>query len=241
MTTAELYQLITRPDTVSAATLPELRQIIADYPCFHAARLLYLKNMAVIEDIRLKKELKTMAVHIPDRIQLFKLLEGDRYMKPPGLPAGDAREKDRKFSLIEQFLLTTADREQPAADTLTLENPLSTDYLHAIPAPNPASPPDVKLQRQELIDSFLENSSDRAGTRLAPPRQDIADDADDSDKEPLNDSYFTETLARVYIKQKRYDKALEIIKQLSLKYPEKNIYFADQIRFLEKLIIHTKL
>jgi hypothetical protein len=25
-----------------------------------------------------------------------------------------------------------------------------------------------------------------------------------------------------------------------LKYPEKNVYFADQIRFLEKLIINTK-
>ncbi len=32
----------------------------------------------------------------------------------------------------------------------------------------------------------------------------------------------------------------KLIKNLSLKYPEKNVYFADQIRFLEKLIINTK-
>lgn len=57
---------------------------------------------------------------------------------------------------------------------------------------------------------------------------------------PLDKSYFTETLARIYVKQKRYDKALQIIKNLSLKYPEKNVYFADQMRFLEKLIINTK-
>ena len=37
-----------------------------------------------------------------------------------------------------------------------------------------------------------------------------------------------------------YEKALQIIQNLNLKYPEKNIYFADQIRFLEKLIINTK-
>ena len=61
-----------------------------------------------------------------------------------------------------------------------------------------------------------------------------------NNKSSLDDSYFTETLARIYIKQKRYEKALQIIKNLSLKYPEKNIYFADQIRFLEKLIINTK-
>jgi len=47
-------------------------------------------------------------------------------------------------------------------------------------------------------------------------------------------------LAKIYVKQQRYSKALEIIKKLSLKYPKKNAYFADQIRFLEKLIINAK-
>ena len=63
-------------------------------------------------------------------------------------------------------------------------------------------------------------------------------DLDDEQSKSLEDSCLTETLARIYIK--RYDKALQIIKNLSLKYPEKNVYFADQIRFLEKLIINTK-
>ena len=56
----------------------------------------------------------------------------------------------------------------------------------------------------------------------------------------LEESCLTETLARIYIKQRRYEKALQIIQNLRLKYPEKNSYFADQIRFLEKLIINTK-
>jgi hypothetical protein len=58
--------------------------------------------------------------------------------------------------------------------------------------------------------------------------------------ESADDKFFTETLAKIYIKQQRYDKALKIIQQLSLKYPKKNRYFADQIRFLEKLIINSK-
>ena len=58
-----------------------------------------------------------------------------------------------------------------------------------------------------------------------------------SDEETaLEPQFFTETLAAIYIKQKKYERALEIIRSLYLKYPEKNIYFADQIRFLEKLI-----
>ena len=59
-------------------------------------------------------------------------------------------------------------------------------------------------------------------------------------EESSDENYFTETLAKIYVKQQRYDKALEIIKKLNLKYPKKNAYFADQIRFLEKLIINAK-
>jgi predicted Zn-dependent protease len=54
------------------------------------------------------------------------------------------------------------------------------------------------------------------------------------------DPYFTETLAHIYIKQGKYNKAIEIIRRLSLNVPEKNRYFADQIRFLEKLILNER-
>ena len=40
-----------------------------------------------------------------------------------------------------------------------------------------------------------------------------------SGEEEEDDSCFTETLAKIYVKQQRYSKALEIIKKLSLKYP----------------------
>ena len=40
------------------------------------------------------------------------------------------------------------------------------------------------------------------------------------------------------IKNGNYRKALQIITELSLNNPEKSIYFADQIRFLKKLIIN---
>lgn len=48
----------------------------------------------------------------------------------------------------------------------------------------------------------------------------------------------TESFAKILIKNHNYSKALEIIQELNLKNPEKSIYFADQIRFLKKLIIN---
>jgi hypothetical protein len=45
----------------------------------------------------------------------------------------------------------------------------------------------------------------------------------------------TETLAKVYLEQKKYKKAIKAYDILILKYPEKSGFFADQIRAIKKL------
>ena len=94
------------------------------------------------------------------------------------------------------------------------------------------------MKGQDLIDSFLENSEEQP--LIASVVEEEEESSDKIEEETEDESYFTETLAKIYVKQQRYSKALEIITRLNLKYPEKNAYFADQIRFLEKLIINTK-
>jgi tetratricopeptide (TPR) repeat protein len=88
----------------------------------------------------------------------------------------------------------------------------------------------------ELIEAFLSKEKSQAEERREES-QAASPEIPETDAE---EGYFTETLARIYIKQQRYSKALEIIKKINLKNPKKNIYFADQIRFLEKLIINNK-
>jgi hypothetical protein len=51
-------------------------------------------------------------------------------------------------------------------------------------------------------------------------------------------SMLSESLAKIYIKRGQYERAFEIISTLNLKYPQKSVYFADQLRFLQKLIIN---
>ena len=55
----------------------------------------------------------------------------------------------------------------------------------------------------------------------------------------VTETIFTESLAKIYIKQKQYDKAKRIFERLNLKFPEKSSYFADQIKNIDKLITNN--
>ena len=96
-----------------------------------------------------------------------------------------------------------------------------------------------QLKGQSLIDDFIFKEGGKITLKddpeIEPTAEELPDKIKDNDEE-----YFTETLAKIYIKQGRYSKALEIIQQLNLNYPKKNAYFADQMRFLEKLILNNK-
>ena len=71
---------------------------------------------------------------------------------------------------------------------------------------------------------------------------DVAEIADTPIEQPVerDDSMLSESLAKMYIKRRNYSKALEIIENINLNFPEKSIYFADQIRFLRKLVLNEK-
>ncbi len=128
---------------------------------------------------------------------------------------------------------------QPVAD----DGGLSADYTAYIlreddlPSEEEPETPVVAMKGQHLIDDFIKNADENITSDTeGEGRPMVAQEVDGLPEIDEDDGYFTETLAKIYIKQRRYGKALEIIRRLSLKYPKKNAYFADQIRFLEKLV-----
>lgn len=93
----------------------------------------------------------------------------------------------------------------------------------------------------DLIESFL--SSDKAESIIprsvtnSVPHTEAQQKTDTQHEETQlnadNDDILTETLARIYIKQGQFDKAINIFRKLGLKYPEKSSYFASRINELE--------
>ena len=88
-----------------------------------------------------------------------------------------------------------------------------------------------------LIDKFLSGQQGPI-KRGKTPREDLPENIDNEIVEKSvseSDELITETLAMLYFEQKKYDKALEAFQKLSLKYPEKSVYFASRIEEIEKL------
>jgi len=88
---------------------------------------------------------------------------------------------------------------------------------------------DSKMRKSELIDDFISKSPKLKPNKLSTTTN-IA-----PERSLPPEGLMTETLARVYLEQKNYKKALQAYKILILKYPEKSGFFADQIRALKKL------
>ncbi|MFK2819567.1 hypothetical protein U0L90_05520 [Flavobacteriaceae sp. LMIT009] len=89
---------------------------------------------------------------------------------------------------------------------------------------------DTKTKKFDLIDKFIATKPKIQPVKKDAPIHNIA-----QDRLMQPESLMTETLARIYVEQKNYSKAIQSYKILSLKYPEKSGFFADQIRAIKDL------
>ena len=110
----------------------------------------------------------------------------------------------------------------PAFDILSIE---TSPVIEEEPAEGAAD------ATASLLDSFFGETPANFGETPAKTPEPEAAPKKETPK-------LSESLARVMIKNGNYQKSLEIITDLSLNNPKKSVYFADQIRFLKKLILN---
>lgn len=219
-----ITHLIHHPEELNKETLYELRSLLAVHPYYQTARLLMLQNLYLLHDPLFEEELHRSAIYITQREQLFALVEQLTNAGP-----AKAAETQKSAGQAEP----TEEAIQPEEPTRPATNP---DHLAAIDyvaylEQQQAKQPESNRTTQPLIDSFLNKTPEELTIKAneqEPPLMEVPDEEEGE--------YFTETLAKIYIRQGKFEKALEIIQQLYLNYPKKSRYFADQIRFLEKLI-----
>ena len=80
-----------------------------------------------------------------------------------------------------------------------------------------------KQKKTALIDRFIENNP-----KISPVRE-MSKIAHIPEQNQDHSYLMTETLAKVYLEQRKYQKAIQAYEILILKYPEKSSFFADRI------------
>ena len=255
----DLVRLIEHPELMNKETLYELRNLVALYPYYQTARLLLLQNMYLLHETSFDDELRRAAIYITDRKTLFNLVEASHYhiktaaekMEEEAREAQRSEQSNnRTLSIINEYLeATPKDSQNEDNDTGRKPTPAdaAVDYVAYLLKTESQEDKEAEADRpqmkgQDLIDSFINDNGGKIQLQDKPTYKPETEDEEDKQNEQndYDEGYFTETLAKIYIKQGRYSKALEIIQRLNLNYPKKNAYFADQIRFLRKLILNEK-
>ena len=88
-------------------------------------------------------------------------------------------------------------------------------------------------EKFQLIDRFIESKP-----KIAPITKSTTNQALTPNKDTDNESLMTETLAKVYLEQQKFESAIKAYHILSLKYPEKSGFFADRIKAIKILQIN---
>jgi hypothetical protein len=236
-------EILERKNAIQELETTALKTIVDRFPYFQTARVLYLKGLKNQHSFKYNNELKITAAFTTDRTILFNYIAALDTI---------AREKNQAQEPIIVNNTSGSERNEETyssneigsvKESLNIDKPLSfgtteghsfNQWLQlssrkAIIRKNDYKTNQQKITKKDLIDTFIQNNP-----KIAPLDKGksfiTAVPANKQDH-----SLMTQTLAKVYLAQKKYENAIQAYRILSLKYPEKSGFFADQIKRIQIL------
>ncbi|MCR9181442.1 MAG: hypothetical protein NXH73_00810 [Flavobacteriaceae bacterium] len=249
----QITYLLQNPEKSSENTKVQLEEIISNFPYFQPARAIYLNLLKKENSYLYNQELKKTAAYTSDRTVLFDFITSEHFSQQPVLKKEEIEEIDKNEiekaeailnpNLFERKKEKTT-QEKAIEEILEVHKPLpfSKNDKHSFEEwlkltrvkpikrnNNSEETENEKEDKFRLIDKFIQESP-----KIKPSLSDTKEDTEKPLSKPSN-HLMTETLAKVYLQQNNYKKAIQAYKILILKNPEKSGFFADQIRAIEKL------
>jgi len=219
MKAEQIFQYIQSPEKLNQETLPFLKELTQRHPAFEAGWILYLKNLKNINDSSFEQELINGAIRIQDRRKLYLFLNSKQVESEQKETAVETVKTDELdiFNLIfaPDYRIETAQKPEENSEEVTRSGNKDSE------------------KKFRLIDKFLEAQPKMPAAKASG--SDSKMDGEEQNKDDHED-FVTETLASIYAQQGYYKKAIQIFEKLSLRNPEKSIYFAAQIEKIKSLM-----
>ena len=263
MNISDLTYLLNKPETINEKQTIALENVVLQFPYFQSARALHLKGLYNQESFRYNYELKKTAAYTTDRTILFEFITSDGFtaiqqekideiqrslmdievyhmeeiIALPQIETITIEEEKVELEVIEKTSEEKLDIGKPLPFTpserhsfqewlqLTKFSPIERE----IEEKNTQNDPE-KQKKLDIIDKFIE-----ANPKIAPVKETTKPPANISKSTEEPTHLMTETLAKVYLEQKKYTKAIQAYEILILKYPEKSSFFADRINEIKNL------
>ena len=242
-----------KPSQISIEQTAGLENILGEFPYFHAAHFLHLNGLKNQNSFKYNNALKKTAAYSSDRSVLFDYITSYDFNFNPNDDNFD--QEDELVSIKVNELEVVERNVDDSYETLAIGKPLQFDpsetysfgewlqissvkpiqrgknemALEESSKKEVVNPSQSTVRNIDLIENFIA-SKPKINPSISDHNINIA-----LDSITENENLMTETLAHVYLEQKKYKKAITAFTVLSLKYPEKSSFFANQIQAIKKL------
>jgi len=219
MTKDNFISLLKNDDNFTPEIISELKEMSEQYPYFAHTHLLLAKAMHQTNHIQTEVYLQKAGIYTADRRNLYYLLHPDKAALAEAVQhERESHSSGNYFDLIEKV-------EAQGGDTKQSLKSLAEKLKAARES----------ISTKEVKESIVEKTD--TGSPVTKPVCIPTPDYFVVDEHPAQARIeITEEYAKKLIKEKKFGEAISILKKLNLIYPKKSIYFADQIRFLEKTL-----
>lgn len=253
--------LIGNYDTNDETLVSKMAVFIEKYPYFQLPRFIYTKSLIDQNKDPSNTALNQLSLYTSDRAVLKNGIESpftfttksNDLIEESNTTVEDKVDKEVEISeTIERDIIlhkepseatipstdkTTAG-EKPASDVADLKMSFTEWVVYTTNNEYTEQTVDIKEEENEkqplsdklpIIDRFI-----AADPKIAPVEKGATNNIVNQG-DFYSEELMTETLAKLLVKQKKYKKAIKAYKILSLKYPEKNVFFAGRIQDIKNL------